>query len=62
MPDIETCNAKATIEIGRFTSADVECGLEANHDLEKTTHVASETTHAQVGKERRDAKILFTWR
>ena len=63
MPDTEnTCKAKATITIGRHTEADVECGLEENHD--ERNHVTSQPTEAKdaaTGKVG-PATLIFTWR
>jgi hypothetical protein len=62
MPDTEgTCGAKATVAIGRFTDADVECGRKPGHEEE--LHVASETKKAidkRTGKES-DATLIITW-
>lgn len=56
-----TCNAKATIIIGRHTEADVECGREP-HDP-KEAHVAKQETITKV--ERKEpgtpARIIYTW-
>lgn len=57
MPDTELCQNKATIAIGRHTEADVECGLELNH--EERNHVASNPTRTTDGGE---ATIIFTWK
>jgi hypothetical protein len=61
MPDTEkTCDAKATVAIGRFTDADVECGLGPLHE---GLHVASEVKKAidKRTKKETDATIIFTW-
>lgn len=62
MPDIETCKAKSTVTIGRFHQADVECGLEVNHDEEE--HVTAQRTfgHDPKTKEAQEVTIIFTWK
>lgn len=64
MPDTEkraTCDAKATVDIGKFTEATVECGRDPGH--EEKLHVASEVkkaTDKRTGKES-NATLIITW-
>lgn len=51
-----TCKATASIGIGRFTEADVECGKEP-HGTEEA-HVASQDATTAEGKY---ARIAFIW-
>lgn len=51
-----TCEATATIEIGRFTEADVTCGKEL-HD-EEDAHVATQHTKTKDGGY---ARIVYIW-
>jgi len=61
MPDIETCKARSTVTIGRFHEADVECGLEVNH--EETEHVTAQTVSGRDPKTGKATQvtIIFTW-
>lgn len=63
MPDseqeeIETCQAKANIMVGRFTDAFVECAREVDHE---PPHLTSQTTVATVDKKQQPATIRYTW-
>lgn len=62
MPDIETCNAKSVVTMGRHHEATVTCGLEKDH--EEDEHVTAQTTAAKdftTGKPQQ-ATIIFTWK
>jgi hypothetical protein len=56
---VKTCNAKATIIVGRHTEADVECGKEELHGVEpEEAHVAVQETQTSEGKR---ARIIYLW-